>query len=76
MEGAEVDDYLLVFLQHDLLPSLLLVSSLEVGLDHHLHLLLTNLSSKTKYYYFAGAGVSHDNPRSAICFIPPSFYLC
>ena len=33
-----------VFLQHDLLPSLLLVPALQVGLDHHLHLLLSNLS--------------------------------
>ena len=55
-----------MLLQHHLLPPLLLVAALQVGFDHHLHLLLTNLGRTTQYYYIAGAvagvGVSLNNP--------------
>ena len=55
-----------MLLQHHLLPPLLLVAALQVGLDHHLHLLLTNLGRTTQYYYIdgavAGVGVSLNNP--------------
>ena len=72
-QGGKVEDYLRVFLQHHLLPSLLLVAALQVGLDHHLHLLLTNLSTlnRVRLLVVVWCGVvwwcESYNPMSAIC---------